>query len=178
LFASFAFLVLNLTVLQSAADPTGTLTLAWDPSGDTNVAGYRLYEGTASETYTNVLDVGTNLTATLSGLAGGQTYYLALTAYDITGLESEFSGQIIYEVPVSTPPVPAHLVISKDASNQAVLTGTAPAGYVYDVCASMDFESWLVIGTVTADPSGGLLFTDAPSSALPWRYYRLKQTNP
>ena len=34
------------------------MTLAWDPSSGTASPGYRLYEGAASRTYTNVIDVG------------------------------------------------------------------------------------------------------------------------
>ena len=41
-------------------------TLAWDASiPSTNVAGYRIYQGAASRTYTNRIDVGTNLTASV-----------------------------------------------------------------------------------------------------------------
>lgn len=44
-----------------------TVTLAWDKSLDTNVTGYRVYQGGVSKTYTNLTDVGnkTNLTVVL-----------------------------------------------------------------------------------------------------------------
>ena len=41
------------------------MTLAWDPSSGTDIAGYRLYEGVASRTYTNVIDAGIATNATL-----------------------------------------------------------------------------------------------------------------
>ena len=180
LFVSFALLVLNLSVLQTAAVLPGSLTLAWDPSSNPTVVGYRLYDGIASENYANMVDVGSNLTATMFGLVGGTTYYFAVTAYDSAGLESAFSAQISYTVPTSAPrsPIPASLFISQNDSNETVLSGTGPAGYVYDVCGSMDLSSWLTIGTATVDPSGALQFIDGASVALPWRFYRLKQRTP
>lgn len=180
LFLSIFFLVLEFSVVQSDAIPPGTLTLAWDPSSDPSVVGYRLYEGTASQSYNSVLDVGSNLTATVLGLVAGETYYFAVTAYDISGLESTFSGQISYTVPTSAPepPMLARLFVSQNNASQAVLRGTGPAGYVYDVCASIDLSSWVVIGTVTVDATGAFQFADGASSALSWRFYRLRQNTP
>jgi hypothetical protein len=82
-----------------------SVTLAWDASTGTNVAGYNIYIGGASGTYTNTLDAGTNLMLTVYGLSAGQTYFFAATAYDDESppLESDFSNEISYTMP--TPPV-------------------------------------------------------------------------
>lgn len=159
------------------ADTPGSLTLVWDASTDPAVVGYRLYEGIASETYTNVLDVGSDLMVSVSGLVVGETYYFAVTAYDSSGFESPFSGEISYLVPSGAPPPnsPATLTISQNDLNQAVLSGLAPAGNQYDVYATLDLTTWLIIGKVTADANGYFQFTDLPSLALPWRFYQLRQ---
>ena len=91
ILVSVAVLFTIVSCFKSRALAPGTLTLAWDPSSDPSVVGYRLYEGNASQTYTNLVDVGTNLVATVSGLVPGATYFFAVTAYDDTGLESAFS---------------------------------------------------------------------------------------
>jgi fibronectin type 3 domain-containing protein len=70
------------------------VTLAWDTSDE--AAGYKIYYGTASNTYTSVVDVGPNLTYTFTDLPDGNTYYFAATAYDATYLESDFSTEISY----------------------------------------------------------------------------------
>jgi len=75
------------------------VTLAWDPSPGSGIAGYLLYEGTASGSYSDVIDVGESTTATASNLVSGTTYYLAVKAYDTGGLESDFSSEITYTVP-------------------------------------------------------------------------------
>ena len=77
------------------------MTLAWDPSPGSGIAGYRLYQGAASRTYTNVIAVGNATTRTITSLASGATYFFAVTAYDTNGLESDFSSEISYTVPRS-----------------------------------------------------------------------------
>ena len=80
-----------------AALPTWATTvsvpLAWNPSPDPNVAGYKIYYGQASHVYTSSVDVGGVTNATITGLSAGLTYYFAATTYDATGLESDFSNE-------------------------------------------------------------------------------------
>jgi len=179
LFVSVAVIFTTFCPVKGFAAAPGTLSLAWDPSTDTSVVGYRLYEGIASESYTNVLDVGSNLLVSVSGLVAGETYYFAVTAYDATGLESTFSGEISYTVPLLSTPTPLPpLSILQNGSNQAVLSGTGQPGDVYDICATLDFSTWLVIGSVTVDANGLFQFTDEPSLAVPFRFYRLRQHTP
>lgn len=72
---------------------TASATLAWQPSSDPTVAGYKLYYGVASRTYTGVVNVGPSTTATVSNLVSGTTYYFAATAYNASGIESPFSNE-------------------------------------------------------------------------------------
>lgn len=90
---NFAFLVcLGLAAAPASA---GTMALQWDPVPDTDLAGYRVYYGTAHATYTSNVDVGKVTTATLSGLVDCSTYYVAVKAYDLAGNESEaYSNEI------------------------------------------------------------------------------------
>src|SRR5688572_23154476 len=66
-------------------------TLVWDPNAETDLAGYKVYSGTASRQYSSVVDVGKATQYTLPNLAQGTTYFFALTAYNTAGLESDFS---------------------------------------------------------------------------------------
>jgi hypothetical protein len=70
------------------------VTLAWDPSPDSTVIGYRLYYGATSSQYTNALEAGKATTITVSGLEDGVTYFYAVTAYDAFGIESDFSNEV------------------------------------------------------------------------------------
>lgn len=109
--------VILTTLVAGLAQAQSSVTLAWSPSADSTVVGYRLYQGGASQSYTNIVDVGAATTYTVTGLAAGATYFFAVTAYDATGLESPFSNEISYTVPPSTSPVS---VISFAASSGTI----------------------------------------------------------
>ena len=80
-----------------------TVTLAWDASVSTNVAGYRIYYGTNSRAYFCVTNAGLVLTQTVVLPHRGR-WFFAATAYDTNGLESDFSGEVSWESK-PTPPV-------------------------------------------------------------------------
>ena len=78
--------------------------LAWDANtstGDpnTNTVGYRLHIGTASGNYSQVIDVGSATTAAVSNLISGSTYYFAVGAYNVAGIEGPYSDEVSYLAP-------------------------------------------------------------------------------
>jgi hypothetical protein len=92
--------------VSSSAQGQSRVTLAWDPSPGGAIAGYRLYDGVASRTYTNIIDAGNVTTQAVSGLTAGVTYFFAVTAYDTNGLQSDYSSELSYTVPLPTNPPP------------------------------------------------------------------------
>src|SRR5882762_4373692 len=89
--ALWSFL-LALSPLTSLASPS--ITLAWDPSPDPSVVGYKVYWGIASRNYTNSLSAGSATTLTVSNLVIGTPYFFAATAYDTNGIESDYSAEV------------------------------------------------------------------------------------
>jgi hypothetical protein len=90
----------------AAAAPVATnrpvnVTLAWDASPDASVTGYRVYFGIAPEQYTNSVTVGTATTVTISNLVPRTRYYFAATAFDATGVESDFSNEANWPLPLT-----------------------------------------------------------------------------
>jgi hypothetical protein len=79
----------------------GDVPLTWDPSVTENIAGYRVYVGTASRTYSSSNSIGNKTSYTVTGLSNG-TYYFAVTAIDTDGLESDFSNEISRTLGAST----------------------------------------------------------------------------
>lgn len=76
---------------------TGNVRLAWKANREPDLAGYKLYIGTASGRYDFagspfLTDIATSYIA--SNLPKGQTYFFALSAYDSAGNESELSAEI------------------------------------------------------------------------------------
>ena len=72
------------------------LTLEWDPNIDEDLAGYIVYYGIDSRNYKYEVDIGDITSCTISGLAEGEKYYFAVTAYDDEGNESAYSREIVY----------------------------------------------------------------------------------
>ncbi len=81
------------------------LTLAWDPNTEPDLFGYLVYYGTASGEYVDSIDVGNITTYRLDDLLDGVTYFIAVTAYDTSGNESDFSEEVS-GLPVTNPSSP------------------------------------------------------------------------
>lgn len=76
------------------------VTLAWDPSPDSTVVGYKVYTERFGIGTLNIVDVGGTNSATLD-LAAGSTFLIYTTAYTGEGVESEPSNQVVYTVPLT-----------------------------------------------------------------------------
>ncbi|MEW6219008.1 MAG: PKD domain-containing protein [Thermodesulfobacteriota bacterium] len=105
-------LFLGLLVLLGTCPvlPAAEITLTWDANREPRLAGYRIYWGQASRSYSQSADAGPATTFTVTGLAPDQTFYFAATAYDGAGNESPFSDEISWRspaAPAAAPEVPA-----------------------------------------------------------------------
>ena len=81
--------------MDGASGQSAPVTLVWNRNVGRDIAGYRLYYGTAPHTFTERIDVGNAVTATVSDLSGGTVYFFAVTAYNTAGAESLFSNGVI-----------------------------------------------------------------------------------
>ncbi|HTL54333.1 MAG TPA: fibronectin type III domain-containing protein [Candidatus Limnocylindrales bacterium] len=167
------FIAVSVPIYAAVPGASQSATLAWTPSQASTIAGYRLYYGGASQTYTNTVEVGNTTSVTVSNLAVGGTYFFAVTAYDLIGLESEFSQEISYTVPAS-----ARLALRALVAGQMLVTGRGPVGYQYDIQTSTDCQNWAVAGNATMDGTGTFQFTDPGAATNSSRYYRLRQSSP
>src|SRR5262249_8162895 len=81
------------TLLFSAqAAHAASLTLAWDPNPEPNIAGYVIEYGNQPGVRPFSIDVGNQTTYQLNGLIDGMPYYFAVRAYDTFRM---FSGPSI-----------------------------------------------------------------------------------
>jgi hypothetical protein len=136
-----SFLSLTLAVLAFFAlmfcwsitcEAAGT-TLEWDESPESNVAGYYIYYGATSGTYTeSVQVVGKSTTSYLIAnfnFTPGQTYYIAITPYTDTGEEGSYSNEIVYEEvkpePVTNLQSTAHTVGEWSSNPEITMQWTA-----------------------------------------------------
>lgn len=154
-----------------AADPTN-VKLAWDPSPDKDIAGYRIYYGTTPSHYPNSIVVGNVTNATVSGLTNGVAYYFAIAAYTTNDMQSAYSNEVTYK------PAFSQLLARMTAARQMVLTILGQPGHVYAIEATQNLSTWSVIGNATPGAGGSVDFTDANAASFPRRFYRLRDTTP
>jgi hypothetical protein len=158
-------------VLHNPAHALQSVTLAWDPNVD-NVAGYKVYYGVVSRTYTHMVDSGHTTSVTIPDLVEGTTYFFGVTAYNTDGLESYLSDEASYTVPGTIPEALAKLQIRAAPAGKAILTVSGEVGRTYKIQASPDFIKWTLIGTAVMPASGSLDFTDTNAVSFPKRFYR------
>jgi hypothetical protein len=110
--------VVGLFVVSTQVTPlkAQTISLAWDASPSPGIASYIVRYGTASGVYSVATNVGNQTAATVSGLQAGQTYYLAVTARDAAGIESQPSNEASHQVP-TTPTIPPQITLNAPSAN-------------------------------------------------------------
>jgi len=113
-------------------EQAGQIRLSWqrpttkaDGTPLTDVVGYKLYYGLTSRTYDVINTVGHQTTYTVSGLEPGHTYYLAVTAYDTSGRESDFSNEVSVTVPPTASQIPTLTLdsLTRGRASQFRVTG-------------------------------------------------------
>jgi hypothetical protein len=122
------FLIL---VSRPASAWAGEAILNWDPNADSDLAGYKVYYGTASGSYTESVDVGLTDNSnspqyTVGDLLGGTTTYFAVTAYDTSGNESGYSNEVSKTVADTTPPGDVQNFTAVGGDQQITLSWTNP----------------------------------------------------
>jgi len=99
----FVSMLLLLSVFLGLAN-SDEVNLSWNANTESDLAGYRLYHGTASGAYGSPTQIGLQTTHTVTGLSPATTYFFALSAFDTSGNESGKSNEVAFLVPPVQPP--------------------------------------------------------------------------
>lgn len=131
-------------------------TVFWDAPTEnadgtslTDLEGYRVYYGTSSFNYSQNIDVGNVTTYMITDLVSEVTYYFAVTAYDTSGNESDFSNEVSIEQYV--------LTTTKGGTGNGTVT-SAPAGIDCGSDCKESYKQGMVVMLI-ATPDTGSLFT-------------------
>jgi hypothetical protein len=121
-----ACVALALVIIPTAAH-AGDVKLAWDANTDSDLAGYKVYYGTASGTYQSNIDVGNVTSYTVTGLGDGLLYFFAVTAYGTSSGESGYSNEVsttVIGVPDTTAPLVSAVAVPVITFSGATITWT------------------------------------------------------
>jgi len=86
-------LFFNIIVTPCVFAQDAVLTVEWDANRESDLAGYRVYWGTAPRRYSDSRLVDTRTKCTITGLKNGVRYFFAITALDFWGNESPCSAE-------------------------------------------------------------------------------------
>jgi hypothetical protein len=91
-------------IVSSTIAYAGQVTLGWDKSTEPDVAGYKIYYGTATRNYTQSIKITSpNITTcTIINLLDGQKYYFVATVYNAELIESDYSAEVFCTIAAAT----------------------------------------------------------------------------
>mgnify|MGYP001454594098 FL=1 len=102
IIAKIIVIAFSLGLMWASAASAKTVDLSWDPSPDSDIAGYRVYykadssalpfDGSGAAQGGSPIDVGNALSVSLTALSDSQVHYFAVTAYNSAGDESSYSN--------------------------------------------------------------------------------------
>jgi uncharacterized repeat protein (TIGR02543 family) len=153
--AILIFVAILGAALAPAARAAQSVTLAWNASTGSTVAGYMIYSSADGTNYGNSLDAGTNTIWTVTGLQAGTTNYFEVTAYDTNNNQSPPSNPVEFVVPNTTNTVTVQASPASAGSvtgggsfatgSSVTVTATANSGYT--------FTNWTQNGAVQSASS-------------------------
>ena len=152
-----------LPVPALAAGAVASVTLQWNPSTDPYVAGYKIYFGTNSHVYNNVVVAGNVSSQITLGIQPGISNYFAATAFDIFGTESDFSNETSILVPIA-----ATLTAAIRSANTFSFSVLGMAGTQYVVQASTNLANWVSVQTNLAP----FTFSETNASPAAHKFFR------
>lgn len=129
--------------------------LAWDANTGTDLAGYRIYYGTASGSYTlptiDVTTLGSSPAYTVPNLTPNTTYYFVVKAFDQAGNESLPSNEVAAQPAVTIGPL---LTVSMtDAPDPIAAGGTLTYTLTYANTGDTDATGVIITDSVPANTS-------------------------
>jgi len=130
LVGMFVFLSLFLVPWSVQNVDGADVTLAWDPNPEANLKGYKVYYGSASGSYSFMVDAGNRTSLTISCLSAGKTYYFAAQAYGYAGEESEMSHELRYDTPRPDSHFLSPTKASGDTANYTIPASAGPNGSI------------------------------------------------
>ncbi len=89
--------LMNLLIFAGSISAQNMM-ITWDANPEADLSGYKVYYGPASRSYDTAVDVGSSLEFSFDNIGGPEELYVAVTAYDTAGNESDFSEELVINI--------------------------------------------------------------------------------
>ncbi len=166
---------------NSATAGDAKVTLSWsapNSNGGGTISDYKIYRGTATNGETFLVDAGTGLSYTDTGVSNGQTYYYQISAVNEAG-EGDRSNELSAtpKAPASVPGAPT--LSSASAGNaQVSLSWTAPSDGGSAITSYKLYRGTTANGeSLLKDVGNVLTYTDTGLNNGQVYYYKVSAVN-
>jgi Putative Ig domain/Bacterial Ig domain len=159
------FIAALMSILVATQADAAAITIAWDRNNDGVTAGYYVYYGTQSGSYSGYVDVGGSTTAIINTPDSTTPYYFAVQAYSSSGDRSQYSAEVVWQpaTPAAQAPTLSNPGSITNVVGQTVtlqLSATDPAGLALQYAAT-----GLPAGLSVASPTGRISGTPTTAGA-------------
>ena len=120
------FIVMLIVLVGAFVSIAAEVTVLWDANADKDLSGYKLYQGTSSRNYGTPIDIkcGPNNNACSTYIIKNlvdDEYFWAVTAYDKSGNESDYSNEVSLSIDSVPPGIPRNITVKiNDAKKVSV----------------------------------------------------------
>ncbi|MBI5360313.1 MAG: fibronectin type III domain-containing protein [Planctomycetes bacterium] len=138
----------NITDLQILAQE-GKVTLTWNASPSTDVAGYKIYASTDDGvTFDSGINVGNNLIYEYTGLTNGTKYTFRVTAYDTETNESNLWDTNILEVSATPNTLAIDNTPPESIKNLEIVPGDMEVTFTWIASKSSDVAGYRIYASI------------------------------
>jgi Zn-dependent metalloprotease len=166
---------------QSLAAPTGLVATPFSSSridltwvdNATNEAGYKVERSTDGVTFTQITQLGANVTSYAStSLAAGSTFYYRVKAYEGTANGSDYSN-VATATTLATPAAPSNLAATVLSPSRIDLAWTDNSAYEqgFQLERSTDGVNFVLLAS---RPANGTSYSNTSLTAGTTYYYRVR----
>jgi len=156
------WIVVSCLLLIPVTLVASSLRISWNANTETDLDGYRIYYGHLSGSYEYVLDVGNCVCINIDGFEEDTVYFLAVTAYDLAGNESDYSSEVSVLIPGEQTSLLGVVVNWFFSMVTEVVSGGSDAPDYYlddfsmvDNSVLVNSASLVMIGDSSVDPEDG-----------------------
>jgi len=98
-------LIFILTISPIVYAATINVKFVWDRNTEKDLAGYRMYQSDISGDYSmsTMIDIPGDPNSYITQIDATSDQYFVITAYDTSGLESDYSNQVILNIDTNAP---------------------------------------------------------------------------